>query len=60
MQYALMIYAEPGYDEALPDADRDAAYAEYLALADDPRCVGLRSCGRPRRRPACAWSGAGR
>ncbi|MQA86632.1 MAG: hypothetical protein GEV03_18860 [Streptosporangiales bacterium] len=39
MQYALMIYAEPGYDEALPDAERAAAYAEYLALADDARCV---------------------
>ena len=35
MQYALMIYAEPGYDEALSDAEREAVYAEYLALADD-------------------------
>ena len=40
MQYALLIYAEPGYDEALPDTERDAAHAEYLALADDARCVG--------------------
>jgi hypothetical protein len=39
MQYALVIYAEPGYDEALPDAERDAAYAEYLAVADDARFV---------------------
>jgi len=39
MQYALVIYAEPGYDEALPDADREAAYAEYLALADDARII---------------------
>ncbi len=39
MQYALMIYAEPGYDEALPDAERDAVYAEYLALADDAHYV---------------------
>ena len=23
MQYALMIYTEPGYDEALPDAERE-------------------------------------
>ena len=23
MQYALMIYAEPGYGEALPDEERD-------------------------------------
>ena len=40
MQYALMIYAEPGYHEALPDAEREAVRAEFLALADDPRCVG--------------------
>jgi hypothetical protein len=40
MRYALVIYAEPGYDEALPDAERDAVYAEYSALADDARCVG--------------------
>jgi hypothetical protein len=40
MQYALIIYTEPGYDEALPDAERDAVYAEYFALADDPRCAG--------------------
>jgi hypothetical protein len=40
MQYALLIYAEPGYVEALPDADRDAVYAEYLAFVDDARFVG--------------------
>jgi hypothetical protein len=40
MQYALVIYVEPGYIEALSEADRDAAYAEYLALADDARFVG--------------------
>jgi hypothetical protein len=40
MQYALLIYAEPGYLEALPDAEREAASAEYLALTDDARCVG--------------------
>ena len=39
MQYALLIYAEPGSEEALPDAEREAAYAEYSALADDARCV---------------------
>jgi hypothetical protein len=39
MQYALMIYAEPGYGEALPDAEREAALAEFAALADDARCV---------------------
>ena len=40
MQYALMIYAEPGYHEALPDAERAAVRAEFSALADDDRCVG--------------------
>jgi hypothetical protein len=40
MQYALMIYAEPGYYEALPEAEREAVRAEFAALADDPRCVG--------------------
>jgi hypothetical protein len=40
MQYALMIYAEPGYHEALRDAERAAARADFLALADDARCVG--------------------
>jgi hypothetical protein len=40
MQYALLIYTQPAYDEVLPDADREAAYAEYSALADDARCVG--------------------
>jgi hypothetical protein len=39
MQYALMIYAEPGYGEALPDAERAAVSAEFSALADDARCV---------------------
>jgi hypothetical protein len=39
MQYALMVYAEPGYEEALADDERAAVYAEYLALADDPRCI---------------------
>ncbi len=40
MQYALMIYAEPGYAEALPDAERAAVVAEFAALADDARYVG--------------------
>ncbi|MFD7716328.1 YciI family protein [Streptomyces sp. NPDC059814] len=40
MQYALMIYTEPGQEETLSEEEREAAYAEYLALADDPRCVG--------------------
>lgn len=40
MQYALMVYAEPGYLDALSDADRAAAYAEYAALSDDAQYVG--------------------
>jgi hypothetical protein len=39
MQYALMIYAEPGYEETLPEAEREAAYAEFIALADDARSI---------------------
>jgi hypothetical protein len=39
MQYALMIYAEPGYGETLSDAERVAMIAEYEALEDDARCV---------------------
>ena len=40
MQYALMIYAEPGYGEALPEAEREAVRADFLALTDDARYVG--------------------
>jgi hypothetical protein len=39
MQYALMIYAEPGYAETLTDAERAAVRAEFAALANDARCV---------------------
>jgi hypothetical protein len=39
MQYAMMIYAEPGYAEALPDSEREAVLAEFAALLDDPHCV---------------------
>jgi len=39
MQYALMIYTEPGYDEALPDDERTATLAEYAALTEDVRWV---------------------
>ena len=40
MQYALMFYAEPGYGEALPEAEREAVRADFLALTDDARYVG--------------------
>lgn len=39
MQYALMIYAEPGYDEVLPEPERAAVYADFATLADDARCI---------------------
>ena len=40
MQYALMIYADPGAEEALSEAERAAVRAEFLALGDDARYVG--------------------
>ncbi|MEU1387819.1 MULTISPECIES: YciI family protein [unclassified Nonomuraea] len=39
MQYALLIYTKPGFHEALTDAEREEAYAEYFALAGDARYV---------------------
>ncbi|TDE58840.1 hypothetical protein E1295_04345 [Nonomuraea mesophila] len=45
MQYALMIYGEPGYADALSDEEREAAYAEYFAFAEDERCVSAAQLG---------------
>jgi hypothetical protein len=39
LQYALLIYAEPGYTDSLPEDEQAAARAAYSALADDPRTV---------------------
>jgi hypothetical protein len=39
MQYALMIYTEPDYNEALSDAERAALTAEFAVLADDARTI---------------------
>ena len=39
MQYAMMFYTEPGYAEALPEAEREAVLAEFAALLDEDRCV---------------------
>ena len=39
MQFAVMIYAEPGYDKVLSESERDAAAADYLAILDDPRYI---------------------
>jgi hypothetical protein len=40
MKYAMLIYPKPGTHEGIPDAEAEALTAEYLALRDDPRCVG--------------------
>lgn len=40
MQYALLVYTEPGAHESLSESEYDAVHAEYLALRDDPACVG--------------------
>ncbi|SEF17368.1 YciI family protein [Jiangella alba] len=37
MQYALMFYADPGYEAELSEPERAAARAEYEALRDDRR-----------------------
>ncbi|MFI7064712.1 YciI family protein [Kribbella sp. NPDC050124] len=39
MRFALMIYTEPGYDEGLSEAERDAVVAEYAVLFGDGQCV---------------------
>jgi len=39
MLYALLIYAEPGYGDALPEAEREAVVADYSALTNDPRTI---------------------
>lgn len=39
MQYAMLIYTEPGYGETLSDAERDQVNTEFQALADDARCI---------------------
>jgi hypothetical protein len=41
MQYALLVYAEPGYDEVLSEAEREVVHAEYVALAEDARCTDV-------------------
>jgi hypothetical protein len=39
MQYALMIYAEPGLQERMSDAQREEARADFSALTDNVRFV---------------------
>ena len=40
MKYAMLIYPKAGSDEGLGEAEAQALTAEYLALRDDPRCLG--------------------
>jgi hypothetical protein len=59
MQYALMIYAEPGYQDTLSEPDRAAALNEFLALADDARCVASVQL-RPAETATCVRVAGGR
>jgi hypothetical protein len=40
MQYALLIYEKPGYNDGYSDEQRQAVTGEYMALRDDPRVTG--------------------
>ena len=40
MKYALLIYSKPGSHEALPEDEYKSVFGEYMALIDDPRCIG--------------------
>lgn len=40
MKYAMLIYPKPGSHEGLGDEEAKALTAEYMALRDDPGCVG--------------------
>ena len=40
MQYATLIYAKPGYTEALSEDEQKAMFADYVALGEDPRSRG--------------------
>jgi hypothetical protein len=59
MQYALMIYTEPGYYDELSEAEREAVRAEFLALADDARCVGAMQL-QPAETATCVRLAGGR
>jgi hypothetical protein len=40
MKYAMFIHQKPGYVEALAEDEQKAVFAEYMALAEDPRARG--------------------
>jgi hypothetical protein len=39
MKYATLIYSKPGSHEALSEDEYGPVFQEYMALAEDPRCV---------------------
>jgi hypothetical protein len=39
MKYATLIYSKPGSHEALSEDEYGAMFQEYMALAEDSRCV---------------------
>ncbi|MGW0478027.1 YciI family protein [Nonomuraea sp. NPDC003214] len=59
MQYALMIYSEPSYLEGLPDDEREAAHADYRALAEDDRFVSAAQL-QPAETATCVRLAGGR
>jgi hypothetical protein len=40
MKYALLIYTKPGSHESLPEDEGAAVHQEYMALRDEPNCIG--------------------
>lgn len=40
MKYAMLIYPKAGSHEALGPDEYETVNAEYLALREDPRCLG--------------------
>jgi hypothetical protein len=40
MKYAMLVYPKPGSHEGLDSEQAKALTAEYLALRDDPGCIG--------------------
>lgn len=40
MKYALLIYTAPEADESLPEDEAAKITAEYMAIRDEPSCVG--------------------
>jgi hypothetical protein len=59
MQYALMFYAQPGYAEELPEAEREAVRTDFAALIDDPRCMAAAQL-QPAETATCVRVAGGR